>query len=258
MTGAELISEAISYYDNTLATDATNVNRRLRILHSAQLVLDEIYNFKNWPFKNSTINVEVYEGAAYLPYFPAGVPTPPLDLTGYFFPGSYGRLASEGAVQDASTKAFYTETTLQEIVALRAANDSQRKLFAVGSELAKSTQPSQTPSVSTWNSTTKKWTGGFYKLLIPDTSAVGPTLTVSYDMAPPKLADDANEITALPYQYQRTVLLAGTIVRMQTAKSDTRQYWEAQYALGMGRMAVNEMPLQSRMFQLPLSQRGQW
>lgn len=252
MTGAELISEAISYYDNTLATDATNVNRRLRILHSAQLVLDEIYNYKNWPFKNSTINVDVYEGAAYLPYFPAGVPTPPLVLTGYYYPGSFGRLASEGAVQDASTKAFYTETTLQEIVALRAANDTHRKLFALGS--------TEGPEgvITSWDTINMKWTGGFYKLLIPDTSAVGPTLTVSYDMAPPKLADDANEITALPYQYQRTVLLAGTIVRMQTAKSDTRQYWEAQYALGMGRMAVNEMPLQSRVAQLPLFQRGQW
>jgi hypothetical protein len=258
MTGAELISEAISYYDNTLATDATNVNRRLRILHSAQLVLDEIYNFKNWPFKNSNINVEVYEGAAYLPYFPAGVPVPPMDPTGYFYPGSFGRLASEGAVQDASSKAFYTETTLQEIVALRASGDSHRKLFALGSETARGTQPTVVPSISSWSSVTKKWTGGFHKLLIPDTTAVGPTLAVAFDMAPPKLADDANEITALPYQYQRTVLLAGTIVRMQTAKSDTRQYWEAQYALGIGRMAVNEMPLQSRVVQLPLFQRGQW
>jgi hypothetical protein len=233
MTGAELISEAISYYDNTLATDATNAGRRLRILHNAQMVLDEIYNTRNWPFKHHKVDLPVASGETQLPNYPQGPPADPADGDGI----SFGRLGSEGAVFDTATGQFWTETTLQEIMALRASGNSQRRLFAIGS------------ASGPW---------GTYQLLIPDTAVVGPTLTVFFDVAPGKLLDTTDEISAIPYQYHRTVLLAGTIVRMQTSKSDVRDFWQNEYAKGLARMVANEMPLQSRVKQLPLSQRGQW
>jgi hypothetical protein len=232
MTGAELITEAISYYDNTLATDATNANRRLRILHNAQMVLDEIYNLREWPFKHHKVDLLVANGEAALPSYPDGAPTPPPVVDGI----SFGRLGREGAVFDATTGQFWTETTLQEVMALRASHNTEKRLFAIGS-----------------------FSGPVgMKLLIPYTAVVGPTLTVLFDAAPVPLADSATEIVAIPYQYHRTVLLAGTIVRMQTSKSDVRDFWQNQYALGLARMVANEMALQSRVKQLPLSQRGQW
>jgi hypothetical protein len=233
MTGTELISEAISYYDNTLATDATNANRRLRVLHNAQMVLDEIYNTRAWPFKHHKVDVDVEDGEVSLPCYPQGKPVNPANGDGI----SFGRLGQEGAVYEAATGQFWTETTLQEIIALRAAQNSQRKLFTIGSVSGPS---------------------GIYQLIIPNTATVGPTLTVFFDVAPGKLVDNTSEIGAIPYQYHRTVLLAGTIVRMQTSKSDVREFWLQQYGMGLARMVANEMILQSRVKQMPMYQRGQW
>lgn len=218
MTGAELINEAIAYYDNTLATDATNAQRRLRVLHSAQLVLEEVYNFKAWPFKYKVGTVVTTAGAGALP-------------------ADYGRLGPEGSVVD-SAKAVWTETTLQEIYALRAGTDQPLiKVFAIGLGSTASTNYNQ--------------------LVVPDTVA-SYTFQVGYDRLAPTLTDAATEITVIPKQYHRTVLLAGTVARMQTLKSDVRQFWLGQYAMGLGRMQANEMPMQSRVQQLPLFQRGQW
>lgn len=253
MTGAELVSEAISYYDNTLATDATNANRRLRVLHAAQMVLDEVYNHKAWPFKHHRLSVTTSAGVAYLPNFPTGAPAAPDPLPpNWFAPDgiSYGRLGPEGAVVEV-TGQHWTETTLQEITALRSAGNSLMKVFAIGSY----TGPQG--SVTTWSEATESWEGGLYQLVIPNQNDA-VSFYVYYDSAPKLLSDTANEIVAIPGQYHRTVLLAGTIVRMQTAKSDVRIYWEKQYQQGLARMSANEMPLQSRTHQLPLFQRGQW
>jgi hypothetical protein len=252
MTGAELVSEAISYYDNTLPNDATNAARRLRVLHNAQMVVDEVYNHRPWPFKHHSCTVVTSNGVAGLPHFPAGIPATPDPIPpGYFAPDgvSFGRLGPEGMVREESTGAVWTETTLQEVAALRTTNSSQLKLFAIGSFSGPD------GIVTAWDGT--RWSGGLYRLIIPNTTDA-LTFTVHFDAAPPALADTADPIVLIPPQYHRTVLLAGTIVRMQTSKSDIRQFWLQQYAMGLGRMQANEMPLQSRVKQMPLFQRGQW
>lgn len=253
MTGAELINEAISHYDNTNSSDAGNAQRRIRILHAAQMVLDEVYNFKPWPFKRHKVTVETSAGVASLPNYPDGTYTTPAGPPpGYFTPVggpvSFGRLGPEGAVVGANNE-LWVETTPQEITAARAAGDSLRKIFSISSNYANA------GAATAWD--TDGWKGGLYKLEIPNTTEA-ITLTVYFDAAPIKLADDANQIVAIPPEYHRTVLLAGTITRMQQAKSDTRIYWEKQYLVGLARMAANQMPMQSRVQQLPMFQRGQW
>ena len=253
MTGAELISEAISYYDNTNPSDAGNAQRRLRVLHAAQMVLEEIYNFKPWPFKRHKATVTTLGGVASLPNYPDNtfaIPAGP--PPGYFPPVggpiSFGRLGPEGAVVGASNDTW-TETTPQEITAARAAGDHLRKIFSISSDYA------NTGTTTAWD--VDGWKGGLYKLEIPNlTEAV--ELTVSFDAAPTVLADSSDQIVAIPFTYHRTVLLAGTISRMQQSKSDTRIFWEKQYLVGLARMAANEMAMQSRVQQLPMFQRGQW
>lgn len=253
MTGAELISDAISYYDNTDSNDAGNAQRRLRVLHAAQMVLEEVYNFKPWPFKRHKVTVTSSSGVASLPNYPDGTYTVPAGPpVGYFAPVggavSFGRLGPEGAVVGANNE-MWVETTPQEITAARVAGDSLRKIFSISSDYA------QSGTTTAWD--TNGWKGGLYKLEIPNTSDA-VVLTVYFDSGPVPLVDNSNQIVAIPYQYHRTVLLAGTITRMQQAKSDTRIFWEKQHLVGLARMAANEMPMQSRVQQLPMFQRGQW
>lgn len=278
MTGEELISTAIQFYDNTLATDAENANRRLRVLHYSNMVLDEIWNWRSWPFKFGTDVVSMVAGEGPLP-------------------SDFARFGTEGLVYKAPNQ-FWTEALLADVRVLQARGDRTERLFAVGGAAAgemlfygnmdcapdsnQVTFTEHIPAGVRWddqivftetllvamrvddhNVLIQALPSDFYSgfaainrgvvtpvLVIPDASVT--ELTVHYERTPPAVTDEAVSLP-IPSSYHRTVLLAGLLARLQTAKNDVRIYWEKQYALGLGRMVVNEMPLASRMKQMPMA-----
>lgn len=207
MTGADLIDAVISYYDNTNVNDADNTLRRARVLHNAQMVMDEVWNFRPWSFKTKTDTVSCSSGSGDLP-------------------DDFSRFGPNGLVWDASNKQVWTESFPQDVLDRQIQGDLNRRLFAV----------SQT--ATTW------------VLLIPQTAAI--TLSVFYEVNPPALVDDSTALP-IPEASHRTVLLAGTIARTQFDKNDTRLYYEKQYLMGLGRMVVNDAPIQTRGKSLPMA-----
>jgi hypothetical protein len=145
-------------------------------------------------------------------------------------PTSFARVGPEGFVYEPSTKKTWTETFAQDIMAIRnSATTFTMKLYAISSV----------------DNTGRQ-------IIVPDvTNPV--TLSFFYEMAPPVIADDSTDIVQIPVEYHNTVLLAGGVSRIQTSKNDIRLYWEKQYLQGLGRMVANDLPLSSRMKQMPLS-----
>src|SRR5262245_2499139 len=69
METATLISNVITFTDNVTALDAENATRRLRYLLYAQEIFEEVWNWRDWPFKYVTgsITVAAADGDADLP-----------------------------------------------------------------------------------------------------------------------------------------------------------------------------------------------
>ena len=284
MTGQELISQAIQFYDNTSPGDAENANRRLRVLHYAQLVLDEVWNWRSWPFKHTTGTVVCSGGEGVLP-------------------SNFCRFGSEGLVFETTPQASWTEAFLGDVKSLQLRGSSQARLFSVSACEPGATLYTGVGSVGLGDTTitfdpvipgvitlgdsidfdpntetmvvssrvddntvvaqavstlghsletcviTRPTAAA--TLVIPDVGT--RTLTVLYEKNPPTVAD-STALLGIPAAYHSTVLLAGTVARLQTSKNDLRvQQWEAQYRMGLGRMVVNEMPMASRMKQMPSS-----
>lgn len=146
-------------------------------------------------------------------------------------PTDFSRVGPEGWVWEESTARAWTETFIQDVMSLRHRVPTHTsKLFAIGSDDA---------------------TGR--ALLIPEMDTP-VTLTLLFEMTPPTVVDDTSgSLDTIPEEYHRTVILAGGIARTQTSKNDIRLYWEKQYLQGLGRMVARDLPLSSRIKQLPMS-----
>jgi hypothetical protein len=172
--------------------------------------MDEVWNQRPWSFKWKSTTVVLAAGSGTLPT-------------------DFCKFGQEGLVWENSAHKVYTETTPQELMALRAEGDSSRRLF----------------SVLSVNGTTPK--------LVVSNATSTVTLSLFYETNPPTLADSSTEIAGLPVAYHGTVLLAGTAATTQMAKNDERVYWEKKYVQGLARLIANDLPLQSRIRQLPMS-----
>lgn len=112
MTGEELINAVISFYDQTDPTDAGNANRRLRVLHYAQMVMDEVWNYRDWSFK-----------------YKQGGSTSALGSVG--LPTDFQRLGPNGLVWTANPRAIWIEAPAQDVIALQTRGDSTKRVFAI-------------------------------------------------------------------------------------------------------------------------------
>lgn len=231
-----LLNDVAAYYDDTNALENTlPQSKLLRYLHYCQRTIDEIHNYRSWPWKMASKELSFDDHYAELPMAFANV-------------GPNGMLV--GPDNDP-----WAEISYQDMYYLiKTGRGPTQHLFAQGSELLSLPDPDD-----------EVGTGGqrnafFRTLVIPNPAAVTGFLLI-FETAPPKIDPDADEgdgglldAPPLPEQFHHALLM-GTVAKLQEAKGDPRDNWRTEYIAALSRQAAIVQPMQSRMRQMPLGPR---
>lgn len=223
----DLIKDVASFYDDTDATIYTLPPSKLqRYLHYAQRTVDEIINYKPWPWKMAftplQFNITPPNGRE---------ATPPAD---------FANVGPNGALFD-STGEPWAEIDFRNMVSLITANRNvTRHYFCIGRRIA---------SVSTGSGDGGVAEGDARGIMIPDPNNT-TSFTLFYETSPVKLA--LAGVIPLP-ESMHNALLLGTVAKLQEGKADPRDIWRAEYVSALAKQVALLMPLASRVKQMPLS-----
>lgn len=217
-----LINDVASFYDDTDATVYTLPTSKLnRYLHYVQRTVDEIHNYKPWPWKMVYKNLTFTARQADLPT-------------------DFANIGPNGALFDARGEPW-AEIDYRNMVAIIAAGqDVSRHWYCVGRRLASA-------SVNIGDGGAKG--GEIRALLIPDPNNA-TTFTLYYETSPPQLA--LGSAISIPESFHNCVLL-GTVAKLQEGKADPRDIWRAEYVAALAKQVAMLMPLASRVKQMPLT-----
>jgi hypothetical protein len=223
----DLLRDVASYYDDTDANIYTIPSSKLsRYLHYAQRTIDEIVNYKPWPWK--------------MAYAPVQFNVTPANGREAPLPADFANVGPNGALFD-STGEPWAEIDFRNMVALIAANRNiTRHYFCVGRRIA---------SISTGVGDGGVIEGEERGLLIPDPNNT-TTFTLFYETSPPLLTLAAP--IPIP-ESMHNCLLLGTVAKLQEGKADPRDIWRAEYVSALAKQVATLMPLASRVKQMPMS-----
>lgn len=223
----DLLKDVASHYDDTDATAFVLPTSKLnRYLHYVQRTLDEIYNFKPWPWKMAYKTLQFNVS-------PANGREAPV-------PKDFANVGPNGALFDPRGEPW-AEISFRDMIALHASGSGQSNhLFAVGRRQADASTAVGDGGVKNADSR---------GLLIPDPNRTD-AFTLFYETSPPKAALGA--VIPIP-ESMHNALLLGTVAKLQEGKADPRDIWRAEYVTALSKQVAALMPLTSRMRQMPLT-----
>lgn len=114
-TVEDLVKELAAWYDDTDTTQYTLPTSKLnRYLHYTQLTLEEIWNYRAWPFKMKSDAISVTAGVGPLPT-------------------DFAAFGPNGYLKAQASSDIWAEAALQDVSVLRTGNKGQNMhVFAVG------------------------------------------------------------------------------------------------------------------------------
>lgn len=224
-----LIADVAGYYDDTdVLQHVLPASKVARYRHYIQRTIDEIYNYKPWPWKMAYATVQFN-------ITPANGREAPL-------PADFANVGPNGALFD-RTGEPWAEIDYRNMVAIITANRHvTRHYFCIGRRI-------QTTSVAVGD-------GGVLEadargLLIPDPNNTAE-FTLFYETSPPLLSSLGNVVIPIP-ESMHNCLLLGTVAKLQEGKADPRDIWRAEYVTALAKQVSTMMPLASRTKQMPMS-----
>jgi hypothetical protein len=223
----DLLKDVASYYDDVDANTYTLPDsKKNRYLHYAQRTVDEIVNFKPWPWK--------------MAHAPIQFNITPANGHEAEAPPDFANVGPNGALLD-STGEPWAEIDYRNMVFLiSAAQQTTRHYFCIGRRILDTSTNLGDGGV----------TGGESRgLLIPDSNNT-TIFTLFYETSPPKLV--LGNAIPLPESFHNTLLL-GTVAKLQEGKGDPRDIWRAEYVAALSKQVALLKPLSSRVQQMPLT-----
>lgn len=223
----DLIKDVASYYDDTDATIYTLPPSKLqRYLHYAQRTVDEIVNFKPWPWKmaHTTLTFNVTPANGYEAVAPA----------------DFANVGPNGALMDRTGEPWAEIDYRNMVFLIASGRDASRHWFCIGRRIA---------STSTAVGDGGVLEGDARGLMIPDRNNTQP-FTLFYETSPPKLV--LGEVVPLPESFHNAALL-GTVAKLQEGKGDPRDIWRAEYVAALSKQVALLKPLSSRVAQMPMT-----
>lgn len=220
MTTAALIDAVISYTDNSSSSDGDNALRRLRMLQWCQERFEEIWYFRQWPFRARTGTVTVAAAAN------SG------DL-----PSDFAEIGDQGGVYDGVIP--LTEISQQQLVTERQSGNRMLSSYVY--------------AIFDYNSSTLR------KKIQTLTLGATTAFDLNYLSAAPTLADSTgatNNLDDIPVQYHQTVILPAVVARARMSIGDDRDF-ENNFMRGLAHMVAQERGRKNIVRRLPLS-RGMW
>lgn len=222
MEAYQLNSAVLTYTDNVDPTDGDYAARRARIHQYQQEVVDEVWNFRDWTFKQRSATVTGLTGNNFilLPYFLAELG----DLGGIF----------KGTIE-------YQEVDPTTLIRCRSLGVVDF-IFSIFSQA--------TTSGDAW----------VRKAQFVETFTANTNLTLHYSAGPPLLIDtlgdeSSKSLRLIPEQYHNTVILPGVIAKANTSKGDTRDFMQ-QYIRGLNLMVLRERPRKTMIQRIPAAVRN--
>lgn len=215
MHAQALIDKVIAYTDNVSANDSDNTTRRARILAYAQETFDEVWQFRDFPFKYKTGTTSVTANATFAS-----------------LPSDFAEVGNQGGIYVSGTTGPLTEVPIQALE-----TDIQANYSPAGA-------PQRYAIFGVDTSNVKR----IYIDLAP-----AVTLNLVYVRVPTALADATSaELSQIPAQYHNSVILPGVVAKTRRSKGDTRNYRE-DFTRGLAYMAAHERPRRGTGQRLPVA-----
>lgn len=220
MTTSALIDLILNYTDNTVSSDTDNTARRARLLQYAQEVFEEVWYWRQWPFRarSGTVAVTATNNAGDLP-------------------ADFADFGDKGGIYSGTIE--LEEISEEEMVAER-----QSGSLAFGPYIC---------AVFGFNTTTLR------KQLQVLTQPANITYTINYLAVAPTLVDatnNTNKLDNMPDQYHQTVILPGVAAKARVSIGDGRDFKD-DYLRGLSNMVGRERPRKTVVRRMPLA-RGMW
>lgn len=219
MDGASLITAVIGYWDNVDAIDASNTTRRARVLQYAQHTVDEVWNYRDWPWK---ARVDATLSTA------SGLVEVPTD---------FGEIGQSGGVYLTDTGDQLAQVDPKAVIDMiqGSATTDQPGCYALFGQGT--------------NGLLQIYVPGDVVLLTLYYSASPPVIT---DAGAP------SGLEYIPLAYHNTVILAGTAAKAQGSKGDARPDWQAMYQNGLAYMVARERLYKPTVRRMPMTVGGMW
>lgn len=222
-----LLAEVASIYDDTDAVVYTLPPSKVaRYLHYIQRTVEEIFNYRPWPWKMAYTQVQFN--------------ITPANGREATLPADFANVGPNGALFD-PTGEPWAEIDFRNMVSIIAANRlSTRHYFCVGTRVA-----SVSADIGDGGPPGQHFRG----LTIPDPNRTD-LFTVFYETSPPVVTLGAP--IPIP-ESMHNCLLLGTVAKLQEGKADPRDIWRAEYVSALAKQVSAMMPLASRVKQMPMS-----
>lgn len=214
-----LISNCITFYDNSDPSGAENARRRARLLNILQRGYKYVWSFSEWEWTFSETQFQVVAGNN--------------NVTLVIAAPNWLEFGRNGYLHNKTSNLPMREKPKGLVQRIRAANagsgDQNSRYFAI------------------WNKS----------IQLPFTAPSATDFTIFYRVTADVLADNATAMT-LPDKYADTVLLSYMMMWNQDLKNDMRKTWQQEYVQGLSQMLKQEQPEKTRNRRMPLAIQGAW
>ena len=219
MDADALITSVIGFWDNVDANDASNVDRRSRILTFLQITAGEVWNYRDWAFKARVDTSLVTTG---------GLVEVPAD---------FGEIGQSGGVFLTDTGAPLLQVDPKIVIEMM--------------------QGGTTNNLPTVYALFGQGTNGLLQLFVPG-DGVNLTLYYSATQPVITDAGAPSGMEYIPLAYHYTVMLTGTAAKAQQSKGDARPDWNAMYQNGLMQMVARERLYKPSVRKMPVTVGGKW